>query len=296
MRQLVALLIAAVLAPVAAPAGQRDAPPLPELLSGAAAYAERFEREFAVVVGEERYVQQVRQQRGIEFFDARRFSRSLVSHVFLMWVSDGPLLIMARNVRTVDDKVVADSAQRLERLLSSASADPSAKQRLVRDETARFNIGSIIRNFSDPTLVVQFLHARLQSRFSFSVAGRDNVAGVVTWKLAYVEREGPTVIVVNGRNAMASGYVWIAVKDNAVVRATLGVTQSIRPAADLDEQVFAARLETTYLHDARLDVWAPRTMTERYEIWRGGQWKESISSKAAYSNFRRFETSGRLVN
>src|SRR5262245_54349179 len=100
MRQLMVLLIAAALAPVAALEGQGNAPALPELLQGAAAYVERFEREFERIVGEERYVQRVRQRAGIEFFDVRRGrSRSLVSNVLFMWVSDGPLLIMVRTVR-----------------------------------------------------------------------------------------------------------------------------------------------------------------------------------------------------
>lgn len=62
-------------------------------------------------------------------------------------------------------------------------------------------------------------------------------------------------------------------------------------------QFFAARLETSYAHDARLDVWVPRTMTEEYEHWLGerDQLVETIFSRAAYSGFRRFETLGRLV-
>lgn len=234
MRQLIVLLISAVLALVATPEGQGNAPPLPELLRGAAAYVERFEREFERIVADEHYVQQVRQRRA-GLGDEWRRRRSLVSNVLFMWESDGPLLMMVRTVRTVDDKVVADSTQRLERLLSSTNADPAVKRRLLRDESARFNVGSMIRNFSDPTLVVQFLHPRLQSRFSFKVAGRESVAGVPVWKLTYVERERPTVIRVNDRDEMASGDVWIAAKDNAVVRTTLRLTQLIRPAPVLSD-------------------------------------------------------------
>ena len=40
------------------------------------------------------------------------------------------------------------------------------------------------------------------------------------------------------------------------------------PDPALAEQFFEARLETTYAHDARLDVWVPRTMTEEYGVWR----------------------------
>jgi hypothetical protein len=83
-------------------------------------------------------------------------SRTIVSDVFFMWVSEETLAVALRTVRAVDDMLVADSARRLEALLAGAAADPAEKERLLRDETARFNVGSVIRNFSDPTLVVQF--------------------------------------------------------------------------------------------------------------------------------------------
>jgi hypothetical protein len=295
MRRLIVPLTTAMLAASATPEGQNGTPPLPELLRGAATYVERFEHEFSFIVGEERYVQQVERRK------QPRFNRNLVSNLFFMWVPDGLLLITARNVRTVDNEVVTDSVQRLERLLSNAGAEPSVKQRLLRDETTRFNVGGIFRNFSDPTLVVQFLHPRLQSRFLFRMAGRANIDGVPTWRLTYVERGSPTVISLNGGDARASGNVWIAANGGAVVRTTLRLSEVIPRTSVSPKEYFEARLEMTYGRDGRLDVWAPRTMTERYTLLRDGgrdsdlQEEERISSTASYSNFRRFETSGRLL-
>ena len=76
------------------------------------------------------------------------------------------------------------------------------------------------------------------------------------------------------------------------------LTQLMRPAPVFVGQFFEGRLETTYAHDARLDLWVPRTMTEEYGLSRADNLElgEGISSMMAYSNFRRFETSGRLVN
>jgi hypothetical protein len=289
MKRFTVLMIAAVLAQIAVPEGQRDTPALADLLRGAGVYAERFERDFALIVGEEHYVQQVRP---VPIGSRPTLRRTIVSDILFMWPSENSLLVTARSFRTVDDMPVADSASRLDRLLASATADSAEKERLLRDESARFNVGSVIRNFGDPTLVLQFLHQRLQSRFLFRLAGQENVAGVPTWKLSYMERKSPTLIAVNDRNALASGDVWIAVANNALVRARLRLT----------DNTVDARVEMTYSPDAGLDVWVPRTMTERYELrvpypgGRSGGIEEDIFSTATYSNFRRFETSGRLVD
>jgi len=289
MKRFTVLMIAAVLAQIAVPEGQRDTPALADLLRGAGVYAERFERDFALIVGEEHYVQQVRP---VPIGSRPTLRRTIVSDILFMWPSENSLLVTARSFRTVDDMPVADSASRLDRLLASATADSAEKERLLRDESARFNVGSVIRNFGDPTLVLQFLHQRLQSRFLFRLAGQENVAGVPTWKLSYMERKSPTLIAVNDRNALASGDVWIAVANNALVRARLRLT----------DNTVDARVEMTYSPDAGWDVWVPRTMTERYELrvpypgGRSGGIEEDIFSTATYSNFRRFETSGRLVS
>jgi hypothetical protein len=50
-------------------------------------------------------------------------------------------------------------------------------------------------------------------------------------------------------------------------------------------------IAVTFDRDSRLDVWAPARMDERYDELSGN----STTCTARYSNFRRFETSGRVI-
>jgi hypothetical protein len=68
-------------------------------------------------------------------------------------------------VRRVDGQEVRDSATRLERLLAD-DGDGTAKVRRLRNEGARFNIGSVGPNFTDPVLALQFLAPAMQPRFA----------------------------------------------------------------------------------------------------------------------------------
>jgi len=45
----------------------------------------------------------------------------------------------------------------LERALAETAANRLTRLRRLRDEGARFNIGQIVRNFSDPSVALQFL-------------------------------------------------------------------------------------------------------------------------------------------
>jgi hypothetical protein len=49
-----------------------------------------------------------------------------------------------------------------------------------------------------------------------------------------------------------------------------------------------------YGPNARLDMWMPMRMSESY-VERTGNVEERIVCTATYSDFRRFETSGRLI-
>jgi hypothetical protein len=50
---------------------------------------------------------------------------------------------------------------------------------------------------------------------------------------------------------------------------------------------------TWYRPDQRLSMWVPSRMTESYDYTQ--RLSDAIECEATYSNFRRFETGGRLV-
>ena len=126
----------------------------------------------------------------------------------------------------------------------------------------------------------------MQPRFTFSLAGRERIHGVDTWKVNYEEHISPTVIQGDGADVRSRGSVWVAVQGGAVIRTQLAIT--IPPAA-------WASVEVDYQHDAKLAMWVPAAMHETYMDTRGTAVHEHISGEATYSAFRRFETSGRVL-
>jgi hypothetical protein len=168
--------------------------------------------------------------------------------------------------------------------------------RRLRDEGARFNIGQVVRNFSDPTLALQFLDPVYQPRFTFTLSAKRKVNGVDAWQLVFAEHRQPTVIDSDGHEIFAEGSVWVAVSDAAVVR-TSARWEDARTNT-------RANMVVNYRRDPKLEMWVPARMVESYAQNRVSSEghpprfvtvNEQIECVATYSNFRRFETSGRLV-
>jgi hypothetical protein len=159
--------------------------------------------------------------------------------------------------------------------------------RRLRDENARFNIGGIHHNFSDPALALQFVDPSVQPRFNFTRRGRQIINGLVTWPIAFSERAAPTMITVDGRNALSTGMIWVT-SSGIVIRTRLELAD---PASH-----FRLGMGVSYGRDAKLGAWVPVRMEEAYSQSRnGGAVNEEIACSATYSNYRRFETSARIV-
>lgn len=287
------LVLTGVLA-VAHASPQALEPSLSVLLGQAAIYERQFEREFSTMVGQEHY-----EQRWSGFsreLDASSDKERVIeSEVLFVWLQEEESWLTARNVRTVDHSPVRDSESRIERLLAAAAPeDLVARARRLRDESARFNLGPVERNFNDPTMVVQFLSAKMHPRLRFAKRGRDTIDGIPVWRLTFSEHVRPTLIRSNGKDVRATGEVWIDATDGAIVRTrvTLGDPRS----------GLKARIDVTYRRDPRFAVWVPSRMEERYErsgrahyLGENRPFTDRIDCVATYTDFRRFETTGRLV-
>jgi hypothetical protein len=275
-------------------------PSIDAILSRAGDMVRRFEREFALVISDERY-----EQKEVTTDTAARVVRAhtqrvIKSETLFAWVPEQRAWLTARNVLAVDGKAVADSRQRLDSILADGGPESRERLRRLRDESARFNVGRIYRNFADPTLVLQFLDPGYQSRFSFSFVGVEKAAGVSAWRVAFSERARPAVIQTPTSDVMSAGTVWISQADGSVVRTVLTLRD--------EETNTTASIEVEYSPDARLGIRVPARMSEVYaqqaltNVARRGEPSrlvslfERIECVATYSNYRRFETSGRLVS
>jgi hypothetical protein len=275
-----------------------DQPPLAQILERVGHYVRQFEDDFAIVVSDEDYTQQdvVNTEPG-----GRRSSvaRRLRSEMVFAWLPETQSWLAARHVLTVDGAPVADSKDRMDAALAAPGPEGRARIRRLRDEGARFNIGRVYRNFNDPTLVLQFLDPGYQGRFAFSLVGKERANEVDAWKIAFAERGPPSLITAPASDLPSNGLVWIGRVDGTVVRTSLtlkdaatntraDIVVDYRRSPKLGIEV-PVRMVETYMQQALVDGASPGTPRKLVTM------RERIECVATYSNFRRFETSGRLV-
>jgi len=272
--------------------------PLAAILDRAGTYVRQFEQQFAVVLSDETYDQRQHLSQIVDGAPrSRGAQRKLHSELLFMWMPEAQEWLTVRTVLRVNGAPIAESRDRLERALAETDPGRLARLRRLRDEGARFNIGQIVRNFNDPTLALQFLDPVYQPRFTFTLSARRRVNGVDAWQLAFDEYRSPPVVDSDGHDSFSEGSVWVAVSDAAVVR-TSARWEDARTNT-------RANMVVSYRRDPKLEMWVPARMEESYaqnrlvssegRPPRFGTVNEQIECVATYSNFRRFETSGRLV-
>jgi hypothetical protein len=272
--ELVALLVT-----LAASFPLAQALPPSSLLDRAAVYVQRYEERFAAVISDEEYEQRAD---GRSYRSAR--GRKIASEMMFLWLAGEQSWLSVRNVVSVDGHAIGNSGKRLDRLLSASAPVGVAHLRRMRDEGARFNIGTIRRNFNDPMFPLQFLEAAKQQRFTFSVAGHETIDGVDTSKMTFNEQASPTFIEDGNRNLPTHGIFWVA-DDGAVLRTRLDVLDP--------RHGMWAMIVVDYRSEERLDMLVPVTMDETYVA--SGPNSEHVDCTARYSGFRRFETAARIV-
>lgn len=279
---------------------------LATVLAEVGTYVRRFEQDFSFVISDERYEQHLQGRAywpgASETKPIAAVTRRTEAEMAFLWLPDAKEWLGVRNVRTVDGSPVPDSEQRLERALKETNVEGLARLRQLRDESARFNIGQIQRNFSDPTLVLQFLDPDYQSHFKFRIVGREMVGGAETWKIGFEEQERPTLITagsadvysrgIGSGDLFSSGTVWVRPTDGTVLRTTLVLHIDTVYCRTTLTNVTASVIVNFRL-DPKLEMWVPVRMDERYAQIRPQQ---TVTCVGIYSNFRHFEASGRLIS
>jgi hypothetical protein len=286
---------------------------LTDILGRAGKYVHQFEQDFGVVICDEEYRQQDypppdrgvsvpgdRNGQGGMFFAgsaSQPFIREIGSEMLFVRGEQEVTWLAVRNVLTVKDngftvpEAVVGSKDRIDRALKDTSSGQFARLRTLAHEGARFNLGRIYRNFNTPTLALQFLAPEFQPRFTFRIAGREKVAGQQAVKLEYTERGSPTVIALNDKSQLpASGVLWVGEADGAVLRTHL----TVKALQTDDGPGLDATIRVDYGLSQKLEMWVPSYMYEKYV--EHGQPVERVECRARYSNFRRFETSARIVS
>lgn len=271
------LLIAGLLA--AAPAHARD--PVAPLLDRASEQASQFRREFGEVVAAERY----RQEFTVTGRPAQ--SRTLDSEMFFVTLNHEGDSVNVRRILQVDGIDVHHDDARYARALDAPRSQARRALLTLANEGARYNLGDLTRNFSDPTLAQLFVSRERRERFTFKVAGVETAGGRSLTRVTFSERSRPTLIREGrrGGDVPASGTLWVDA-DGHIWRTELRLAYG----------TVKASLRVTYQLDTGLGMMVPASMDEEYSFRSGLERRPArIVCHADYSNFRRFRTASRLV-
>lgn len=319
------LIIALIAAAAAATAAQ--VPPdlsLAPVLARMGAYISSYGEKAALVVAIEEYTQTVMFEGAAVPTQPRR----LVAEFAIVKTSDGAGWVGFRDVVEVNGTAIADRRDRLMSLFTStATADATELQRIA-NESSRFNVGPISRNFNVPTAAMFFFLPDNLARFAFTRKGTRKINGVETWEVAFKETRTPTLVMTAaGVDVPVSGTLWVKPDDGTVVRTRLQLKNfadqmtspvqnapSQRPAINpsapqgrrdaavatmyWDKIESSADIEVTYRPQPVLGLWLPSEMAEFYSGPITLKVTPSVgrsTTRAKYSDFKQFGTAAALV-
>jgi hypothetical protein len=198
----------------------------------------------------------------------------------LGWIAaPGPDLIGVRDDTVVDGRVLRSGERsRLQWLLHGSGDTPLDHMTELLDEGARYNLAEGSRNFNLPTVALFFLHPDTQARFKWS---RKSPATSATWQFEFKERGRPTIIHAgDGTSVVSRGLVDIDPATGEVLRTELTV--------HIDNLDYT--LVTRFGRVPSMEMRVPVSLEERYVTPSG-----TITGVATYDNYRRFETSARIL-
>jgi hypothetical protein len=283
MRTRLVLSLLSIVAAALAPAGQASpAPTLETVLDRAGAYVVEYQREFAGVVAQETYTQDSRLGRRFDKFGLPRDygarHRELKSDLLLVRPEGASRWVQFRDVFEVDGRTVRDRTDRLAKLFLQPSSSTAKQVQKIAAESARYNLGTVVRNVNVPVLALMVLLAENQPRFLFNhVEAADSARADDAWAVDYREVAPGTMIRTSGeRDLPMRGRFRIDPNGGRVLASTL-------TAEDRD---LSATIEVTYEREPALGLLVPREMHERYDQHADGAGVEGL---ATYSNFRRFQ-------
>jgi hypothetical protein len=243
------------------------------LTARAAAYVADYQTKFAFLVAEETYKQTVWHR------DQLVKRRTMKGELFLTFLRTDHEWIAVHDVADVDGQPVPDR-ENLQTLLQTG--DVVAVGQRVANRNASFNIGTVSRNFNEPTLALLVFEARRIAHFKFDRRDLAAQGGVELATLAFSEHDGPTIV-------RGAGPVY-ATGEFVIEAATGRIRRSV---ITFREKLVQATLSTDYGPEDRLGLWVPRIFSERYDL-NERTLQEKTTCEATYANYRRFEVTGRI--
>jgi hypothetical protein len=194
-------------------------------------------------------------------------------------IPNGDRWVGYRDTFEMDGKPVRDREERLQTLLSSGEVGQAAR---IAEQNARFNLGDYLvsRNINVPTFALEMMNPRIRDRFRVRRTGAESIEGRLRWLIEFRERERPTLVRTPEGRDQASRIVALVDPDTGEVLQTILTWERVNGS-----------ITVSYGHVPGIPALVPIRMDERY-VTRTG---ELVAGEATYANFRRFETSVRVI-
>lgn len=245
------------------------------VIAAATRYVVDYETKFKFVIADETY-----DQATFDHEKRETARRSMKGELFLTFIPADGVWLAVHDFTEVDGEPVADRED-LRPLLQKGETTSVVRSVLKRN--ARFNLGTILRNFNEPTLALLILEPRRVAGFSFDREDVTTTAGKPKVRLSFRERERPTLIrAADGSPVYARGELVVDAETGRIERTTI----------EFRDGPIVANLETQYALDEKIEMWVPVTFIERYE--RNRDDREVTVCEAQYTNFRKFEVTARI--
>lgn len=263
-------------------------PSVDQVLDRMTAYFEAYEAQLTAITADERFEQSERRV-GLLLRLERRSPRPLVrkldSEVAFVRLPGSGEWTGFRDVRRVDGRATAGGRTRLTELMAQGSTTLE-QATAITIASSKHNLGAP-RTTNMPTVPLEIIHPRHRRRFTHRLDGRERIRGAHTVRLIFDEVEQPTIVQRPGGGDVKSlAVAWVEPGSGKVWRAEIVFLNWGAPAPRRND----VRLRVDFDMDRRLQTMVPVEMRETFYVPDGRG-----EGRATYRNFKRFETSARIV-
>ena len=262
-----------------APAGRVDVSAR-AVAAAATKYVDVYQKDFAFLVADES-----NQQTAITTDPGHTEHRSFKSEFFLTYLPADRRWMAIRDVMEVDGAAVLSTAKVRDVL---KNADDRRVFETLKAANSVHNLGKIFRDFNEPTMPLALLAPDRIRNLRLERASIDRLPDATLVTVRYEEGAQAPLIRFDGKDSR-SRLEPAPSKGEFVVDAADGSVR--RTLMTLAPRDLLVQLETVYEREPRLKLWVPSVFRERYER---RSTREVITVESRYTNYRRFEGSGRI--
>jgi hypothetical protein len=249
----------------------------PKALAAAASrYVVDYREEFKFLLAEERYTQRV-------FTVDGRLTRQrdMKGEMYLAFIPADGEWISVHDIMEVDGAPLRNRDD-LRQLMRHGDVRGAAMR--VANRNATFNIGRLGRNFNEPMLPLLLLDPKRLKTLDIERRSIVQAGDRTRVELGYKEKQRPTLVrSTTGPHLYGTGTFTVEPVTGRIEKTVY----------EIKDKGVSSRLVTEYALEPRLNLWVPVLFREFYESsWDGKP--EIIRCEATYTNYARFEVTGRI--